>query len=229
MISWFPSPKHFTQTPKSIKLKHESPEKSKIPHPFHEIRHACGSLRGGHRGHLREGCGIAPWVYLGVSQNRGGPPKSSILIGFSLINHPFWGTTIFGNTHLGHPFWIIQNLLTDSFCWWPFECTSQDDITDITILFIPLWFASRCQGPKWLHGLTSDCPESHYDLPKEWQHCTGLKPEKIKQWIRSKDHHKYSMNQTKFPLSSFRKQKTLTRLMLDTFLTQWGWPQAALQ
>ena len=29
------------------------------------------------------------------------PPKSSILIGFSLINHPFWGTTIFGNTHLG--------------------------------------------------------------------------------------------------------------------------------
>ena len=26
------------------------------------------------------------------------PPKSSILIGFSSINHPFWGTTIFGNT-----------------------------------------------------------------------------------------------------------------------------------
>ena len=30
----------------------------------------------------------------------GKPPKSSILIGFSLINHPFWGTTIFGNNHL---------------------------------------------------------------------------------------------------------------------------------
>ena len=28
---------------------------------------------------------------LGVSKNRGGPPKSSILIGFSIINHPFWG------------------------------------------------------------------------------------------------------------------------------------------
>ena len=28
-----------------------------------------------------------------VSKNRG-TPKSSILIGFSLINHPFWGTTI---------------------------------------------------------------------------------------------------------------------------------------
>ena len=34
---------------------------------------------------------------LGVSKNRG-TTKSSILIGFSLINHPFWGTPIFGNT-----------------------------------------------------------------------------------------------------------------------------------
>ena len=32
----------------------------------------------------------------------GGTPKSSILIGFSIINHPFWGTTIFGNTHMFH-------------------------------------------------------------------------------------------------------------------------------
>ena len=37
--------------------------------------------------------------YLGVSKNRG-TPKSSILIRFSIINHPFWGTPIFGNTHL---------------------------------------------------------------------------------------------------------------------------------
>ena len=28
------------------------------------------------------------------------PPKSSILIQFSIINHPFWGTPIFGNTHI---------------------------------------------------------------------------------------------------------------------------------
>ena len=34
-----------------------------------------------------------------VSEN-GGTPKSSILIGFSIINHPFWGTPIFGNTHI---------------------------------------------------------------------------------------------------------------------------------
>ena len=36
---------------------------------------------------------------IGVSKNRG-TPKSSILIGFSIINHPFWGTPIFGNTHM---------------------------------------------------------------------------------------------------------------------------------
>ena len=34
-----------------------------------------------------------------MSKNRG-TPKSSILIGFSIINHPFWGTPIFGNTHI---------------------------------------------------------------------------------------------------------------------------------
>ena len=34
-----------------------------------------------------------------VSENSG-TPKSSILIGFSIINHPFWGTLIFGNMHI---------------------------------------------------------------------------------------------------------------------------------
>ena len=37
--------------------------------------------------------------HIGVSEN-GGTPKSSILIGFSIINHPFWGTLILGNTHI---------------------------------------------------------------------------------------------------------------------------------
>ena len=34
-----------------------------------------------------------------VSENSG-TPKSSILIGFSIINYPFWGTPIFGNTQM---------------------------------------------------------------------------------------------------------------------------------
>ena len=37
--------------------------------------------------------------YMGVSKNNG-TPKSSILIGFSIINHPFWDTSIFGHTHI---------------------------------------------------------------------------------------------------------------------------------
>ena len=28
------------------------------------------------------------------------PPNHPFLIGFSIINHPFWGTTIFGNTQI---------------------------------------------------------------------------------------------------------------------------------
>ena len=38
-------------------------------------------------------------VDMDVSENSG-TPKSSILIWFSIINHPFWGTPIFGNTHI---------------------------------------------------------------------------------------------------------------------------------
>ena len=34
-----------------------------------------------------------------VSENSG-TPKSSISIGFSIINHPFWGTPFFGNSHM---------------------------------------------------------------------------------------------------------------------------------
>ena len=37
------------------------------------------------------------WVFPKIV---GFPPKSSILIEFSIINHPFWGFYLFGNTHL---------------------------------------------------------------------------------------------------------------------------------
>ena len=45
--------------------------------------------------------GDAPWFKKEkhVSKNRG-TTKSWILIGFSIINHPFWGTPTFGNTHI---------------------------------------------------------------------------------------------------------------------------------
>ena len=46
-------------------------------------------------------------IQMGVSKNNG-TPKSSILIGFSIVNLPFWGTTIFGNTQIKwHPCYMF--------------------------------------------------------------------------------------------------------------------------
>ena len=39
---------------------------------------------------------ITTWVFPNIMVT----PKSSILIGCSILNHPFWGTPIFGNTHM---------------------------------------------------------------------------------------------------------------------------------
>ena len=39
--------------------------------------------------------------HLDVSENSGVSPQIiHLFIGLSIINHPFWGTPIFGNTHL---------------------------------------------------------------------------------------------------------------------------------
>ena len=45
--------------------------------------------------------------YMDVSEN-GGTPQSSILIGFSIINHPFWDTPIFGNTHMVNGSYLLK-------------------------------------------------------------------------------------------------------------------------
>ena len=44
-----------------------------------------------------------------VSKNNG-TPQSSILIGFSIINHPFWGTPIFGNIHMDDQFLTLLTI-----------------------------------------------------------------------------------------------------------------------
>jgi len=61
---------------------------------------------------------------MGVSENSG-TPKSSILTGFSIINHPFWGTTVFGNTQMEKT-WVVV------FCFAVFENT--DTITSFRLL-----------------------------------------------------------------------------------------------
>ena len=60
---------------------------TKLANACHNARFKMVSLAKGRRN------------YLGVSKN-GDSPKSSILIGFSLIHHPFWGIPLFGNPHL---------------------------------------------------------------------------------------------------------------------------------
>ena len=49
----------------------------------------------------KNGCGYIRIIHqnMDVSANSG-TPKSSFAIGFSIINHPFWGTSIFENTHI---------------------------------------------------------------------------------------------------------------------------------
>ena len=39
-------------------------------------------------------------IYIWMFPKIGGTPKSSMLIRFSIISHPFWDTLIFGNTHV---------------------------------------------------------------------------------------------------------------------------------
>ena len=61
-------------------------------------RRACGSGRLNFRRNRgrRKSPQQTVWMFPKIMV----PPKSSILIGFSLINHPFWGSPIFGNTHV---------------------------------------------------------------------------------------------------------------------------------
>ena len=49
------------------------------------------------------------------------PLKSSILIGFSLINHPFWSTIIFGNTHMFDQSYRISQAI-----WWQSTVDGRD-------------------------------------------------------------------------------------------------------
>ena len=59
----------------------------------YEIRYGMNGLYACMHGHM------------GVSIN-GGTPKSSIFMGFSIVNHPFWGTPIFGNPHTVQFMWL---------------------------------------------------------------------------------------------------------------------------
>ena len=63
-------------------------------------------VRGSGSGRWRKRC----WFDTGwYGTFRNGGTKSSILIGFSTINHPFWGSAIYGNLHIG--WWSIYRYI----------------------------------------------------------------------------------------------------------------------
>ena len=71
-----------------------------------EIRDSYVRTVKSHRGLLK--------AKYGCFQKIGVPPNHPILIGFSIINHPFWGTSIIGNTHIS--WWkLIFSLFTSGF------------------------------------------------------------------------------------------------------------------
>ena len=94
-----------------------------------------------------------------VSEN-GGTPKSSILIGISIINHPFWGTPIFLETpiYLGKPWEMIQfdrrmrcwsQSLTGMNTWFPTKESPLFCMVDFIYLYvIPCWFFQGCKIEK---------------------------------------------------------------------------------
>ena len=87
--------------------------------------------------------------YMGVSKNNG-TPKSSILIGFSLMTHPFWGKTpyFWFNTHInGTNFqtllaWISSTWVTSMLLHPLFQ--AEDDCQDYVLL--TWWYTGDRQG-----------------------------------------------------------------------------------
>ena len=98
--TWYPSKKEKYHHPNNHKMNFEScerkPQREPLihfwlvvePNPSEKICSSNWIISPGIRGENKK--------QVGVSKNNG-TPKSSILIGFCIINHLFWGTTIFGN------------------------------------------------------------------------------------------------------------------------------------
>ena len=94
--------------------------------------------------------------YMGNSE-KSGTSKSSILIGFSIINHPIWGTPIFGNIHI----FPISNTCHKS----PGHSARRPGLHIPTLLLqhlgflLQLWKPWRSKTSK--HGSWSDWVASH--------------------------------------------------------------------
>ena len=73
-------------------------------------------------------------MHMDVSQNSG-TPKISMLIGFSIINHPFWSTPIFANTQMANKWMLLS-----TFCSWDDPPSlGVLNLGDVTIQYIQCW------------------------------------------------------------------------------------------
>ena len=70
------------------RILEEMPTSMVMPNTFSTLISSCLVLNGGFQNH--------------------GTPKSSILIGFSIINYPFWDTTILGNHQIFKALWTVN-------------------------------------------------------------------------------------------------------------------------
>ncbi len=145
-----------------------------------------------HRTHLGRNMAFYAYTTLGVSKNRGGPPKSSILIGFSLINHPFGGTIIFGNTpiqpvyiHYTFP-WNLPYLIKNSLLWE--QVTFFRILSPMNLHFLRFPLAKKTSMLTWspflsprigIKGLTLTPPGPRSQLRKKpamfWKLMIGIK------------------------------------------------------
>ena len=64
---------------------------------------------------------------MGVEPKIGVGPKTIHFIGFSLINHPFWGTTIVENTHMGKMMMMMMMMMMMRPIW---DCCFNSDLAE---------------------------------------------------------------------------------------------------
>ena len=100
-------------------------------------------------------------------------PKSSISIGFSIINHPFWGTTIFGNIYmryqrynLGHVilFWkleAVEHIAYIARCWTGLEVGQ----ATTRIHGSKGWISFGCEA------LSRFYERNHFRIKSFWNNC----------------------------------------------------------
>ena len=97
--------------------------------------------------------------HMDVSKNSG-TPKSSILIGFSIINHPFWGYPYFWKHPYNEPLITASYSFSNNFGKWKKWPKLGDETNSSS------WDTHFFTGPWFLMGGTSTPPKTNMDTQK---------------------------------------------------------------